>query len=44
MFVFTFDGALFGLAANTPSFAPLFQSPPRSMALASGTRNGATME
>jgi hypothetical protein len=44
MFVFTFDGALFRLAANTPSFDPLFQLPPRSMALASRKKQGATME
>ena len=29
MFVFTLDGALFALKANTPSFAPLSQLPPR---------------
>ena len=29
MFVFTLDGALFRLSVKTPSFAPLFQLPPR---------------
>lgn len=42
MFVFEFDGALFRLAANTPSFVPLFQLPPRrSPQLAYGERGRA---
>jgi hypothetical protein len=29
MFVFVFDGALLRFSVKTPSFAPLFQFPPR---------------